>query len=84
VLVRGAPFVHMSTRHTKYEKRGWNPSFSPLLLSLSSSLSSYLLQRMEAREDVEAAVREPRVVLEEDPVQVREPLHDVVEVVILQ
>ena len=44
---------------------------------------SYLLQRMEAREDVEAAVREPRVVLEEDPVQVREPLHDVVEVIVL-
>ena len=46
--------------------------------------SSYLLQRMEAREDVEAAVREPRVVLKEDPVQVREPLHDVEEVVVLQ
>ena len=54
------------------------------LFSLLFPLSSYLLQRMEAREDVEAAVREPRVVLKEDPVQVREPLHDVEEVVVLQ
>lgn len=55
----------------------------PFLLFSSSPSRPYLLQRMEAREDVEAAVREPRVVLEEDPVQVREPLHDVVEVIVL-
>ena len=71
----------MSTcyRHTKYEKR-----MESFLFFLLFPRSSYLLQRMEAREDVEAAVREPRVVLKEDPVQVREPLHDVEEVVVLQ